>query len=419
SRSSTWISDRFYNKDLSATTFNGISVSASINYSAAYASYRNAAAANKNDGHNFNAADDAFLEPANANGNLIQKTGSNLISFPAATTDTDARTSQETWAFSFYMNGIGKVTTDTPGISYYAPSDREADDEHTWWHWSWYEENGKKHYYQSTSLISSNENGQGTLASVMDTLTGAKGTRTPGLLTKKDNPAAGNSGDCRHGGYIDLDFSLKAEILYTYADNRTTDSVGSFTIRVSVAPSDTEQSVLDKITAALNKDTLLDFYTASATEDRNYLYKASARRHAIDVPVYGGICNFYVQAGTEAGQHIEINYDSLGVIALGLQDTNTLTQESSRAAIEDVKSAMKIINKQRSDFGAYQNRLEHAYQVNKNSEENTQASESVIRDTDMAKTMVEYANSNILLQAGTSLLAQSNQRANDVLYLLR
>ncbi len=317
------------------------------------------------------------------------------------------------------MNGIGKVTTDTPRISYRAPSDKDADDEHFWWDWAQHTVNGRPEYYKATNWISSNENGQGTLASVMDTLTWEKGTSTPGLLTKKTDPSAGNSGDCNNGGYIDLDFSLNAETPYTYADGQTNDRVGSLTITIRVDPSDTEQSVLDKITTALNKDTLLDFYTYSNASDYSRIYKASAHSHQIDVPVYGGVCNFYVQAGTEAGQHIDINYDSLGVIALGLQHTNTLTQESSRTAIEDVKSALKTINKQRSDFGAYQNRLEHAWQVNKNSEENTQASESAIRDTDMAKTMIEYANSNILLQAGNSILTQSNQRASDVLYLLR
>ena len=71
-----------------------------------------------------------------------------------------------------------------------------------------------------------------------------------------------------------------------------------------------------------------------------------------------------------------------------------------------------------SDFGAYQNRLEHAYKSNKNVVENTQASESRIRDTDMAQKMVEYSNQNILLQAGQAMMAQANQSRQGILTLL-
>ena len=71
-----------------------------------------------------------------------------------------------------------------------------------------------------------------------------------------------------------------------------------------------------------------------------------------------------------------------------------------------------------SDFGAYQNRLEYAYKSNKNVVENTQASESRIRDTDMAQKMVEYSNQNILLQAGQAMMAQANQSRQGILTLL-
>ena len=77
------------------------------------------------------------------------------------------------------------------------------------------------------------------------------------------------------------------------------------------------------------------------------------------------------------------------------------------------------ISKQRSDFGAYQNRLEKAYNVNKNTQENTQYSESRIRDTDMAKAMVEYSNHNVLLQAGQAILSQMNNYNQGVLQLLQ
>ena len=76
-------------------------------------------------------------------------------------------------------------------------------------------------------------------------------------------------------------------------------------------------------------------------------------------------------------------------------------------------------NKQRADLGAYQNRLEHAYNGLTIGAENLQASESRIRDTDMASEMVKLTTSQILSQAGTSMLAQANQSSQNVLSLLQ
>ena len=81
-------------------------------------------------------------------------------------------------------------------------------------------------------------------------------------------------------------------------------------------------------------------------------------------------------------------------------------------------SAARIVSEQRSLFGAYQNRLEHAALINDNTAENTTAAESLIRDTDMASEMVKFSKSNILSQAGQSLLAQANQSNQGILSLL-
>ena len=82
-------------------------------------------------------------------------------------------------------------------------------------------------------------------------------------------------------------------------------------------------------------------------------------------------------------------------------------------------NAIKIVNKQRADLGAYQNRLEHAVVGLDVGAENIQAAESRIRDTNMAHEMVNYTRDQILSQAGTAMLAQANQRIASVLQLLR
>jgi flagellin len=95
------------------------------------------------------------------------------------------------------------------------------------------------------------------------------------------------------------------------------------------------------------------------------------------------------------------------------------TPEDSNRAIGTLDTALKIINKQRADLGAYQNRLEHAIVGLDVGAENLQASESRIRDTNMANQMVTYMRDQILSQSGTAMLAQANQRTTSVLQLLQ
>ena len=95
------------------------------------------------------------------------------------------------------------------------------------------------------------------------------------------------------------------------------------------------------------------------------------------------------------------------------------TQEAADKAITTVNDALETVSKERSKLGAYQNRLEHTIKNLDTSAENLQASESRIRDVDMAKEMMEMTKQNILQQASTAMLAQANQAPQTVLQLLR
>ena len=87
--------------------------------------------------------------------------------------------------------------------------------------------------------------------------------------------------------------------------------------------------------------------------------------------------------------------------------------------VDIVNSALEFVSAQRSELGAYQNRLEHTIANADNTAENLQAAESRIRDVDMAEEMVDYSKSNILQQAAQSMLAQANQSTQGVLSLLQ
>ncbi len=98
---------------------------------------------------------------------------------------------------------------------------------------------------------------------------------------------------------------------------------------------------------------------------------------------------------------------------------NILSQKSANVAIDRIDSALKKVSDVRAGLGAVQNRLEHTIKNVDTSAENLQASESRIRDVDMAKEMMNYTKQNILNQAAQSMLAQANQLPQGVLQLLR
>ncbi len=111
---------------------------------------------------------------------------------------------------------------------------------------------------------------------------------------------------------------------------------------------------------------------------------------------------------------------ALGVRELGSENVMSLeSPELANRAIGTIDEALKKINKQRADLGGYQNRMEYAVKGLDVSAENLQAAESRIRDTDMAKQMVDFTKNQVLLQAGTAMLAQANSQSQTVLSLLR
>ncbi|MDX9872631.1 MAG: flagellin [Clostridia bacterium] len=104
--------------------------------------------------------------------------------------------------------------------------------------------------------------------------------------------------------------------------------------------------------------------------------------------------------------------------AAALANSGVLTQAGADAAISNVNAAIVQVSSERSKLGAYQNRLEHTISNLGTSAENLQASESRIRDLDMAAEMMQFTKNNILQQAATAMLAQANQAPQLVLQLL-
>jgi flagellin len=129
-----------------------------------------------------------------------------------------------------------------------------------------------------------------------------------------------------------------------------------------------------------------------------------------------------LQVGANAGQEVALGINDMGTSALkiskGGSALNVSTQDNASKAINAYDMAIQKVSTERAKMGAMQNRLEHTIANLDSAAENTQNSESRIRDTDMASEMVEFSKNNILAQAGQSMLAQANQSNQGVLSLL-
>lgn len=127
----------------------------------------------------------------------------------------------------------------------------------------------------------------------------------------------------------------------------------------------------------------------------------------------------HIQHSSRQGDATVLPRFPMNTVYLKLYAAGTKTYEQAQKTITLSQKALTIINDARSLYGAYQNRFEHACSVIQNMEENTQAAESRLRDTDMASEIIEYSKSSILQQSTEAILAQANQSKNGVLQLLQ
>ena len=135
-----------------------------------------------------------------------------------------------------------------------------------------------------------------------------------------------------------------------------------------------------------------------------------------------------LHVGANMDQNERVYIGDMSAIALGIVGpeqggdnamVSVANVENANKAIGTIDAALTIVNKQRADLGAYQNRFELAYNGVAVASENLQAAESRIRDTDMAKAVVDFTRDQILTQSTTAMLAQANANSQSVLRLLQ
>ncbi len=208
----------------------------------------------------------------------------------------------------------------------------------------------------------------------------------------------------------------------TLADgtNHAKDAVGSLNIyinNITTATTDDQiKEILDSINGMDLSGPNFGYGTASVP---SYAISNATRTVNIDQTIYDHQIGLHIQSSDMAYDSIDINYHSLRTGNLGIADTSVKTRSDASDAITATADALAIVSAQRSLFGAYENRFEHARANVTNTAENVQTSESRIRDTDMAEEMVSYSTSRILMQAGESILAQQNSSMSQILSLLQ
>ena len=166
---------------------------------------------------------------------------------------------------------------------------------------------------------------------------------------------------------------------------------------------DVEFSELAGISASWN-DNLKKFVYSSATEETTL--------HLSDNTTV-------LQIGANEGEDLAMNIGDMRSHALGLDGVNVMSHDRAARSITIIDNAIDKVSTQRANLGAYQNRLEYTASNLTTASENLTSAESRIRDTDMAKEMMNFTKLNIMLQAGNSMLAQANQQPQNVLSLIR
>ncbi|QUI21244.1 flagellin [Vallitalea pronyensis] len=126
-----------------------------------------------------------------------------------------------------------------------------------------------------------------------------------------------------------------------------------------------------------------------------------------------------LQIGANEGQGMEVRIPNLSPKALGIDTLNMATVSGAQLALGKISAAVNRVSNIRSKLGAYQNRLEHTVNNLSVSSESMTEAMSRIQDADMAYEMAQYTQRNVIAQAGTSMLAQANQRPQSILQLLQ
>lgn len=243
--------------------------------------------------------------------------------------------------------------------------------------------------------------------------------------------AIANSGDARKltmnidGTDIEVDLATVGAASYsanadmsTFAANLQTDINNAITAYNATVPSD---KAIDSVSVSVKDGAIVvesgsDKTTSSIKFDNSEASQLLGLANQNSATQGGGL-DF--QIGANQTQTMKVTIEDMRTDALGIKDIDLSNKAGAQEAITKINDAIEKVSTQRSNLGAFQNRLEHTINNLGTSSENLTAAESRVRDVDMAKEMMEQTKNSILAQAAQAMLAQANQQPQGVLQLLR
>jgi len=201
-----------------------------------------------------------------------------------------------------------------------------------------------------------------------------------------------------------------SELTVKVTNAHTGDSVGS-----DIVNDYTLRNVVDGVEVKI--DSSVDV-TATWDNDNNKI-TFSSKDGAVDLKLHLVDNSTDLQIGANEGQAINVSIAQIDTKSLGLDDVLMVDQSSAQKAITKIDKALEFVSSTRATIGAQINRLESAVSNLNTARENLSASESRIRDLDIAEEMAKFTRNQILSQAGTAMLAQANQLPQMALQLLQ
>lgn len=214
--------------------------------------------------------------------------------------------------------------------------------------------------------------------------------------------------------YDDSVNPAKFKVTYTTMDGKTNEKKPGNKAEFTLYEEKNEHGVVMK-----TQKELKDYkYSETMTTRTKYEIGKGEVDDCITLDVTG-MGAMIVQVGANEGQYMELEFPALKAEDLGLDKVDLTTEESARLSIDMIGDAINQLSSVRAKIGAYANRLEHTITNLDTSEENITSAYSRIMDVDMATEMTEYSTVQVLVQASTSMLAQANERPQQVLQLLQ
>lgn len=214
--------------------------------------------------------------------------------------------------------------------------------------------------------------------------------------------------------YNNKSVPAKFTVTYTATDGKTNKESEEIKAEFSLYQEQNDHGILMKTQKELN-----DYkYSETTTIRTKYEIGKGEADDCITLDVTG-MGAMIIQVGANEGQYMELEFPALTAEDLGLDKVDLTTEESARLSIDMIGDAINQLSSVRAKIGAYANRLEHTITNLDTSEENITSAYSRIMDVDMATEMTEYSTVQVLVQASTSMLAQANERPQQVLQLLQ